>query len=197
MTAPGASPSLPPPPPSGYLSGVPPRPDLAVYHQTVRQTIQGLDNLILTIVLQGSLFLIAFLGFAGWVGVREAQCIGPVNVTKVAAIAVSALTGVLGWFLHQQLRMYIWFLRKAVDICARLENTMLPRQDDEIFHLTRRFEEHPTSGGKGKRLFPIPLFALILLAAGAGIYFYSGLILDGGGTGRVCPREATQPSQRQ
>jgi hypothetical protein len=43
----------------------------ANFYVIIRQTIQGLDTLILNVTLQGSTFLFVFLGVAGWLFERK------------------------------------------------------------------------------------------------------------------------------
>ncbi|MFQ5759072.1 MAG: hypothetical protein ACE5IF_05290 [Candidatus Bathyarchaeia archaeon] len=143
------------------------------FYQTVRETIQGLDNLILTLLLSGSVFLVAFLGVAGFLH-KNIECVGRWPVGAIGASLVSLIAILLDLALIIQLRLYISFLGEAVEIAKKIEEELVRSE----YQMTHRFERQMFAGIRGKQLFPWILYGMGTLAL-AGLAFFAYLGFQG------------------
>lgn len=144
--------------------------DLALY-DVVRSTIQGLDNLILNLMLQGSVFVMAFLGVAGFVYTNIQDCVAGWNVGRLGAGLVCVMAGLLDVALMRQLKLYMEFLGEAVTIGKDLEVKCIVPE----YQITHRFERQKYAGMRGKRLFPWVLRAMLALSIIALVFVASSV----------------------
>lgn len=128
--------------------------DLALY-AVVRSTIQGLDNLILTLMLRGSLFVIGFLGVAGFV-YTNMDCVAG----RLGAGLVCFMAGLLDVALILQLKLYMDFLDEAVTIGKDHEVKCIVAE----YQITHRFDKKRFAGVRGKLLFPWVLYGMLALS---------------------------------
>lgn len=146
--------------------------DISVY-QTVRENIQGLDNLILNLLLSGSVFLVGFLGVAGFI-YGNIGCVGGRPIGPIGAALVSFMAILLDSALVVQLHLYIGFLGKAVGIAKKIEEELISSE----YQMTHQFEQQMFAGRRGKFLFPLVLYGMWALAL-AGLVFFGYLGFQG------------------
>lgn len=133
--------------------------DLALY-AVVRSTIQGLDNLILTLMLRGSLFVIGFLTVAGFVYTNIQDCMAGWYAGRLGAGLVCFMAGLLDMALMLHLKLYMEFLGEAVTIGKNIEEKCVV----EEYQITHKFERKMFAGMRGKLLFPWVLYGMLALS---------------------------------
>ena len=136
------------------------------FYTNLRQTIQGLDNLILQTTLTGSGFVGAFLALAGILFKSGVDFHG-FAVGRHGAWVISGGACVLAFSLFRRLGMYIEFLGKAVDLAKRVEERLL----DPEFRLTLEFEGVPFAGKRGWRIFRPFLIGMLVVCLVATLFF--------------------------
>ena len=108
------------------------------YHQTVRQTIEGLDRLLVTLLLQGTAFILAVLGISG--GLQNN--LGP-NISFFVTIPLF----VLSLFLIFAVHLYSGLLSQAVTVAKEVE-ARLPLGDEPKLRLTSMMDTSLIAGGR-------------------------------------------------
>lgn len=135
------------------------------YHSTIRNTIQGLDRLLVSILTQGTAFVLAILSVGG--ALQEKM--GPaITFWVTLSLTILTILIIFGVWLYSSL------LGQAIEVCKAVENQVLGTETDEKYKLTHMLEKTFLAGGQYGRILYM-LHAITLFGITAGICVYYGV----------------------
>ena len=150
------------------ITGESSNPEAMSYYVMIRETIHGLDNLIVTIIHQSVLTITGALTLGVGLSTVITDPWGRVFLFIITVIAFSLTLG-----SHKIVKLYTDILGEAVKVAQKLEDALI---SDDSIKITKQIENNVKyAGRRGERIFSRGIKAFYLIELGLVVYLILSL----------------------